>query len=178
MKLPIANCKHPLQLIFKTFYLISAFSLCHGLTGCSSGKFFQSTQPDYRAQFHAEPDQVWEIVTNLFQDFPKIKMDPQQRFLETDWNEGYSDRAFGLLGGGMIGGQWKKRAKYLVWVTPLAAEGSSARSELTEVRILSRLEERAPGGSQAYRWQRAPSQGKLESEVFNRIHELLKNPSI
>lgn len=139
-----------------------------GFAGCATLNF-QDAQPDYRARYPVPAERVWEAVVEAFDDLPQGTVDANQRVLETEWMEGYGERPFGPFGGGLMGAQWKRRLKILARVEPLGAQQA-------ELRLISRVEEKPPGGPRAYRWQRVPSNGKMEEEIAARVQKILAPP--
>lgn len=103
----------------------------------------------------------------VLKDLPIKKVDAGREKLETEWMEGWGARPFGPFRGGVLGGQWMRRMMLLVRLKPEDSGG-------TEIRLVSRIQEKAPGGTQATRWQPVPSEGKMEREIFERIERELR----
>jgi hypothetical protein len=158
----------PLRRIFDSLPVVLLAGTL-GLAGCATLNF-QDAQPDYRARYPVPAERVWEAVVKVFEDLPRGTVDANRRALETGWMEGYGERPFGPFGGGMMGGQWKRRLKILARVQPLDAAGS-------ELRLVTRVEEKPPGGPRAYRWERVLSSGEMEKEIFTRVQKILAPPS-
>lgn len=100
------------------------------------------------------------------EDLPVEESDAEKKRIETEWMEGWSRRPFGMFRGGVTGGQWKRRMKLIFQLIPLSGGG-------TELRLVSRVQEKAPGGTQAYGWRPAGSDGKMEKEIFSRTEAAL-----
>lgn len=122
----------------------------------------QTDSPDYRARYNAPPEKVWEAVVKVLGDLPIKEADAGRQTIETEWMEGWSHRPFGAFRGGIMGGQWKRRMQMVLRLRPGPDGG-------TEVRLISRVQEKPPGGTQAYRWKPVASDGKMEREIMGRI---------
>lgn len=146
--------------------LIYLYLVCLLFTACTSLEMLQPSQPAYQARFEASKETVWTAVSESMKSFPQKTADRDEGFIETKWVEGYSDRPFGVFEGGLTGGQWKRRIKLLIRVTPLGPDE-------TELKLISRVQEKAPGGTQAFQWRRVHSEGKLEEAIFQDIQEKL-----
>ena len=131
--------------------LIAFFSL----GGCVSRGDWKGPQPDYRMHYPAPPEAVWESLVRTVKDLPLQETDAEKMRMETEWMEGWSRRPFGAFRGGVMGGEWKRRVKLIFQLVPLSEGG-------TELRVVSRVQEKAPGGTQAYGWRPAGSDGKME----------------
>ena len=133
------------------------------LGGCASFRDGVTASPDYRAKFAAPPDKVWEALVDVLKDLPIKEADASRQRVETEWMEGWSERTLGAFGGGFMGNQWKKRVGFVARLLPAPGGG-------TELRLVSRVQEKTPGGTRAFRWQPVPSDGKMEKEIIQRIH--------
>ena len=82
--------------------------------------------------------------------------------LRTQWVKGWStNKTTGLL----LEGDWKERYRLLIKVID--------EQSRTYVSISAQVETKAPGGSQAYRWTRIPSDGAIEQEFLEKLERNL-----
>lgn len=152
-------------LTFKRCLVLLAFVLAS--SGCASFRDGAVASPDYRAKFAAPPEKVWEVLVDVLKDLPIKEADAVRRRVETEWMEGWSERTLGAFGGGLMGNQWKKRVGLVARLLPAPGGG-------TELRLVSRVQEKTPGGTRAFRWQPVPSDGKMEREIIQRVHSRLE----
>jgi hypothetical protein len=64
-------------------------------------------------------------------------------------------------------GSWQERYRLLIKVT---GEGNK-----TYVSVRTQVEEKAPGGSRAYRWNRISSDGTIERDFLEKLENILNN---
>ena len=90
--------------------------------------------------------------------------DKEKGVLETQWIKGWSKiRTSGLV----LEGRWQARYRLLVEV--------SGEQGKTYVSVYSLCEEKAPGGSRAYRWERTVSDGENEQAFLMKLEGILNN---
>ncbi len=132
-------------------------------TGCAStgGLRNMSAVSKY---FDNSTDVVWEAALQAAEGMPIKTKDKGKGVLETQWIKGWSKtRATGLV----LEGQWQARYRLLVEVT-----GGQGK---TYVSVHSLCEEKAPGGSKAYRWERTTSDGVAEQAFLKKLEDILNN---
>ncbi len=149
--------------MFKGWLMVLLF--CVLLSGCATIK---GPQPDFRAIYSYSFNQVSQATFDVLSEMPIESSSVKKGVIETQWFEGWSDRAFGAFGGGIVGGQWKRRVKIKALVTP---DGSAQ----SKVQLIIRVQEKAPGGTQANTWLRKRPDGTVSKRVFAQIEERL-NP--
>jgi len=134
------------------------------LSGCAStgGLRNMATVSKY---FDKNTDVVWNAVLQTAEGLPIKVKDKDKMVLETQWIKGWSKtRTTGLI----LEGQWQARYRLVVQVT-----GGQGK---TYVSVYSLCEEKAPGGSRAYRWERTTSDGDTEQAFLTKLEGILNNP--
>jgi hypothetical protein len=131
--------------------------------GCASTKALGAPQPEYSRVYKAGYDETWRGVRRALEELGIDIKEKKQASgdIETEWAYRESEKTMSLLDRGY----WKER--YKMYLSLLA------RGDATVVNIRSIAEEKAPGGAQAYRWIRKPSNGEVEEIVFNKIDKVL-----
>lgn len=132
-------------------------------TGCAStgGLRNMSAVSKY---FDNDTDAVWEAVLQAAEGLPIKTKDIEKGVLETQWIKGWSKtRTTGLI----LEGQWQARYRLFVQVT-----GGQSK---TYVSVRSLCEEKSPGGSRAYRWERTTSDGVTEQAFLKKVESILNN---
>ncbi|MFN3532872.1 MAG: hypothetical protein ACK41Q_10235 [Candidatus Brocadia sp.] len=114
--------------------------------------------------FDRDKDTVWNAVIQSVEGIPIEIQDKEKGFLKTRWVKGWSTkRTSGLL----LEGRWQERYRLLVKV--------AEEQNKTYVSINTQIEEKAPGGSRAYRWNRVASDGLIEQEFLEKLENILNN---
>ena len=114
--------------------------------------------------FDNDADVVWEAVLQAAEGLPIKTKDKEKGEVETQWIKGWSTtKTTGLL----LEGQWQARYRLFVQVT-----GGQGK---TYVSVYSLCEEKAPGGSRAYRWERTTSDGVTEQAFLKKLENILNN---
>ncbi len=117
--------------------------------------------------FDRDKNIIWDAVIQSIEGIPIEINDKENGFLKTQWVKGWSTkRSSGLL----LEGRWQER--YRLFVT------MSDKQNKTYVSIKTQFEEKAPGGSQAYRWNRIASDGTVEQEFLKKLENILSNQQI
>jgi hypothetical protein len=158
----------------KVFLIISLFFL----TGCSLFNRSSSYQSDYGATrtqsskhtrtFNDDFEYVWATVIMSLGDLPLDKINKEKGLIKTGWAEGYSQtrKARSVVTDRFLEDYWKERYRLTVTIS-----GNIMASSVT---VRCQLQQKARGGSAAYRWERVKSTGEIEEEVLRRIEELLE----
>lgn len=114
--------------------------------------------------FDKNTDVVWNAALQAAEGLPIKTKDKGKMVLETQWIKGWSKtRTTGLV----LEGQWQARYRLFVQVT-----GGQGK---TYVSVYSLCEEKAPGGSRAYRWERTVSDGATEQAFLTKLENILNN---
>src|SRR3990167_3171640 len=145
------------------FYsLLCSFSL---LAGCASMGGLEVAQPQYSRAYTAGHEEAWEGVTKTLEglDIDTKEINKATGEIETRWFCREGERFMGFV----KGGHWKERYKMRLTLV--------SRGDTTMVTIRSLVEEKRPGGSQAYRWTRKASTGEVEGLLFQEIDKALKS---
>ncbi len=133
-------------------------------TGCAARGRSLRNMATVSRYFDRDTDTVWDAVIQSAEGIPIEIQDKENGFLRTQWVKGWSaKRTSGLL----LEGKWQERYRLFVKVTN--------DQNKTYVSIHTQIEEKAPGGSQAYRWNRTPSDGMIEKEFLERLENILNN---
>ena len=151
-----------LILAYGTVILCMAF-IAGVFTGCAGtgGLRNMSSVSKY---FDNNTDVVWEAVLQAAEGMPIKTKDTEKGVLETQWIKGWSNiRTSGLV----LEGRWQARYRLLVEV--------SGEQGKTYVSVYSLCEEKAPGGSRAYRWERTVSDGENEQAFLMKLEGILNN---
>ncbi|MBM4053670.1 MAG: hypothetical protein FJ264_03130 [Planctomycetes bacterium] len=141
--------------------LIAAFFIT-GLAGCATdwgGRRNSSAISRYVA---GDAASAWEAVDQAIMGIRVKEKNVEKGFLITDWIKGYSTtRDMGLL----LEGRWQERYRLYITVVP--------EQDRTYLSVSSQVEEKAPGGSRAYRWERIPSNGMPEQMFLDKVEQIL-----
>lgn len=122
-------------------------------------------QPQYSRTYTVGYEEAWEGVTKMLEG---LEIDLKEANnatgeIETKWFLRQSDKVMGLA----WGGYWKERYKMRLTLV--------SRGDTTAVTIRSLVEEKRPGGSQAYRWTRKASTGEVEGLLFQELDKVLRS---
>ncbi|MFQ5965274.1 MAG: hypothetical protein ACE5KZ_13445 [Candidatus Scalinduaceae bacterium] len=94
------------------------------------------------------------------------KIDKEKGLVKTGWIEGWSQRKTrGILTDRFMDNYLKERHRIVLNI--------SGNNWISSVAVRCQIQERARGGSAAYRWERKQSTGKIEKEVLTRIEDIL-----
>ncbi|HHT9134849.1 MAG TPA: hypothetical protein ACFYD2_08095, partial [Candidatus Avalokitesvara rifleensis] len=105
-------------------------------------------------------DVVWDATIKMFEarQVELEKTDKGQGKIVTQWLYREGGKSMGVRGV-----PWEERHRLTLRIKD--------KGRVTEVSIYAIVEEKGPGGTQAYRWTRMESTGDLEREVLNAIGE-------
>lgn len=144
--------------------LLSVAMVIANFMGCATGSWSRRNMATVSRYFDHDKDTVWNAVIQSAEGIPIEIKDEENGFLKTQWIKGWSaKRTSGLL----LEGKWQERYRLFVKVTGVQNK--------TYVSINTQIEEKAPGGSQAYRWNRIPSDGIIEKEFLGKLENILNN---
>ncbi|HHT9132877.1 MAG TPA: hypothetical protein ACFYED_10385 [Candidatus Tripitaka californicus] len=118
-------------------------------------------QPQYSRAYTAGHEEAWEGVTKTLEGL-EIDLKEANKAtgeIETKWFLRQGEKVMGLA----WGGYWKMRRTLV------------SRGDTTVVTIRSLVEEKRPGGSQAYRWTRKTSTGEVEGLLFQELDKVLRS---
>jgi hypothetical protein len=157
----------------KILLIISLFFL----TGCTllgtSSRYqaqdnssVDSQSSKYTKTFNEDFEDVWSAVLMSLEDFPLDKINKEKGIIKTGWVEGFSQRkARSIMTDRLLDDYWKER--YLMTIR------ISGNNLISSVKVSCQVQEKARGGSAAYRWERKESAGEREEETLMRIEEIL-----
>ena len=146
-----------LVILLLSFALFTAI-----LTGCATQGFKHRSMAGVSHYFNADRNTVWNVIIQSAEGIPIEINDREKGVLRTHWVKGWSaNKTTGLL----LEGHWQERYRLLIKVI-------DEQSKIY-VSISAQVETKAPGGSQAYRWSRIPSDGAIEQEFLGKLENIL-----
>ncbi|ODS34742.1 MAG: hypothetical protein SCARUB_00002 [Candidatus Scalindua rubra] len=120
----------------------------------------------YTRTFNDGFEDVWSAVIMSLGDMPLDKIDKEKGIIRTDWVEGFSQRkARSIMTDRFLDDYWKERHRITINI--------SGSNLISSVKVRCQIQEKARGGSAAYRWERKKSTGEREEEALMRIEEIL-----
>jgi len=149
----------------RTFVLFSL--LVTPVAGCASAPKMPEVSSSYAAKIPVNADRAWIAAISQFQGLPIQNFDPDQKYFETTWMEGFSEKRGNVLRPLDRTGEKRQRMKIFLQVWPVDAQTSRV-SIRTQAEVGVR---KVMGG---YRWERVPSNGALERELIARVKKPLK----
>lgn len=157
----------------KILLIISLFFL----TGCTlpgtssryqaqDGSSVDSQSSKYTKTFNEDFEDVWSAVLMSLGDLPLDKINKEKGIIKTGWVEGFSQRkARSIMTDQFLDDYWKERYQMTIRI--------SGNNLINSVKVSCQVQEKARGGSAAYRWERKESAGEREEETLMRIEEIL-----
>ncbi|MCP4269857.1 MAG: hypothetical protein GY777_30510 [Candidatus Brocadiaceae bacterium] len=116
--------------------------------------------------FDSNFEHVWASVIMSLGEMPLDKIEKEKGLIRTDWIEGLSEKSSrSVLTNRFFEDYRKERYRLTFTIT-----GNLLRSS---VKIRCQVQEKARGGSAAYRWERVKSTGEREEEALMRLEEIL-----
>lgn len=132
--------------------------------GCATGGGGLRNMTGVSRYFDKDVNRVWDAATQAAEGIRIETKDKESGVLTTQWVKGWSTkRTTGLV----LEGQWQERYRLLIKIT--------GEQNKTYVSVKAQIEEKPPGGSQAYRWSRTTSDGTLEREFLQKVENILSN---
>ncbi len=120
----------------------------------------------YTKTFNEDFEDVWSAVIMSLGGLPLDKINKEKGIIRTGWLEGFSQRkARGIMTDRFLDDYWKERYRITFRI--------SGNNMISSVKASCQVQEKARGGSAAYRWQRNKSTGEREEEALMRIEEIL-----
>lgn len=146
------------------------------LSGCSlpgtpsyqsnNGLSHGSRSSQYTRTFSVDFETVWSAALVSLDGMPLEKIDKENGIIKTGWIEGWSQRkARSIMTNRFLDDYWKERHRLVI--------NLSRSNTVSSVTVKCQIQEKARGGSAAYRWERKPSTGEKEEETLTRIEEIL-----
>ena len=136
----------------------SSYQAYDGSTGSQSS--------NYTRTFNSDFEHVWASVIMSLGEMPLDKIDKEKGLVRTDWIEGFSEKSSrSALTDRFLHDYRKERYRLTFTIT-----GNLLRSS---VKVRCQVQEKARGGSAAYRWERVKSTGEREEEALMRLEEIL-----
>ena len=125
-----------------------------------------SQSSKYIKTFNEDFEGVWSAVLMSLGDLPLDKINKEKGTIRTGWVEGFSERkARSIVTDRLLGDYWKERYRITIKI--------SGNNLISSVKVGCQVQEKARGGSAAYRWERKKSTGEREEETLMRIEEIL-----
>ncbi len=142
--------------------LLSFTLFTAAFTGCATQGFKPRNMAGVSRYFDADKNTVWNAIIQSAEGMPVEINDREEGVLRTHWVKGWSaNKTTGLL----LEGHWQERYRLLIKVID--------EQSRIYVSISAQVETKAPGGSQAYRWSRIPSDGAIEQEFLGKLENNL-----
>ncbi|MFQ5686731.1 MAG: hypothetical protein ACE5GV_08735 [Candidatus Scalindua sp.] len=111
-------------------------------------------------------EDVWSAVLMSLGDLPLDKINKEKGIIKTGWVEGFSQRkARSIVTDRLLDDYWKERYRITFRI--------SGNNLISSVKVSCQVQEKARGGSAAYRWERKRSTGEREEDALMRIEEIL-----
>jgi len=144
--------------------LLSTALFTANFTGCATRSWGLRNMAAVSRYFDIDANTVWNAVIQSTEGIPVEIKNKEHGFLKTQWVKGWSTKkTTGLL----LEGSWQERYRLLIKLT--------GEQNKTYVSINAQIEEKAPGGSRAYRWNRIASDGTIEQEFLKKLENILNN---
>ncbi len=125
-----------------------------------------SHPPKYTKTFDVDFETVWSAVLVSLDGMPLDKIDKEKGIIKTGWVEGWSQKkARSVLTDRLLEDYWKERFRLIVEI--------SGNILISSITVRAQVQEKARGGSAAYRWERKKSSGEKEEGILTRIEEIL-----
>ncbi len=125
-----------------------------------------SQSSNYTWSFDSDFEHVWASVIMSLGELPLGKIDKEKGIVKTDWIEGFSEKSSrSVLTDRFLNDYRKERYRLTFNIS-----GNMLKSS---VKARCQVQEKARGGSAAYRWERVKSTGEREEEALLRIEEIL-----
>ena len=120
----------------------------------------------YTRTFNEDFEGVWSAVLMSLGALPLDKINKEKGIIKTGWVEGFSERkARSVVTDRLLDDYWKERYRVTIKI--------SGNNLISSVKVSCQVQEKARGGSAAYRWERKMSTGEREEETLMRIEEIL-----
>lgn len=130
--------------------------------GCATRRSELRNMATVSRYFDKDIDTVWDAVAQSVKGIPIEIKDKERGFLETHWVKEWSTKkTTGLF----LEENWQGRYRLLIKVI--------SEQNKSYVSINTQIEEKAPGGSRAFRWNRIASDGTLEQDFLKKLENIL-----
>ena len=124
-----------------------------------------SQSSKYIKTFNEDFEGVWSAVLMSLGDLPLDKINKEKGTIRTGWVEGFSERkARSIVTDRLLDDYWKERYRITIKI--------SGNNLISSVKVSCQVQEKARGGSAAYRWEKKKSTGEREEEALMRIEEI------
>lgn len=157
-----------LQLILLSI-LLSGCSLFGTSSSDRDQKGFLLNNPQsskYTRNFKVDFETMWSVVIVSLDGLPLKEIDKENGIVKTGWVEGFSQKkARGIITDRFKGDYEKERRFITVNI--------QSNGLVSTVTVKCRVQEKARGGSAAYRWERVASTGEREEEILAKIEKML-----
>ena len=120
----------------------------------------------YTKTFDVDFETVWSAVLASLDGMPLDKIDKEKGIIKTGWVEGWSQKkARSIVTDRFLDDYWKERFRLIVEI--------SGNILISSITVRAQVQEKARGGSAAYRWERKKSSGEKEEKLLTIIEEIL-----
>ena len=125
-----------------------------------------SQSSKYIKTFNEDFEGVWSAVLMSLEDLPLDVTNKEKGTIRIGWVEGFSERkARSIVTDRLLDDYRKERYRITIKI--------SGNNLISSVKVSCQVQEKARGGSAAYRWERKKSTGEREEETLMRIEEIL-----
>lgn len=133
--------------------------------GCATRRSGLRNMAAVSRYFDRDVNTVWDAVIQSVKGIPIEIKDKEQGFIKTHWVKDWSaKKTTGLF----LEESWQGRYRLLIKVT--------SEQNKSYVSINTQIEEKAPGGSRAFRWKRITSDGTIEQDFLKKVENVLSSP--
>ncbi|MBI3323791.1 MAG: hypothetical protein HYZ92_00740 [Candidatus Omnitrophica bacterium] len=138
--------------------LVAGGALLAGVMPARAGLLPQAQDPAVERRISAPQETVWQAALKVMAPLGLSRQDRGRGFLASDWVETIGAKTQGLL----TRSPSRRRSRYRVALQP--------DGQATRLIVRALVEERSPGGSRAFRWERA----KPDEQQLARVADLVE----
>lgn len=136
------------------------------LNGCVSGGWGRRNMTTVSRYFPNDMDTVWESIYIALEGIEIEESDRERGVIVTQWIERWSaSKDMGLL----LEGRWHERYRLRITL-----ENKEGKKDKTYVSVSTQMEDKPPGGSRAYRWNRITSDGTIEQSFLRKLEDIIR----
>lgn len=159
--------KGSLHILQQSTVMLLALLFLTQVSGCATGGWWGKRNISAVSRyFDEDATAVWDALNQAVQGISVDMQNKEEGTIVTEWVKGKSSgKKMGLL----LEGRWHIRYRLFIKMDPQQDGGR------TYVSVNSQVEEKAPGGSRAFRWERTTSGGVIEKFFLDKLERILKN---
>ncbi len=130
------------------------------------GRSKGSQSSNYKRTYNSNFEHVWASVIMSLGAMPLDRIDKERGIVRTGWLEGFSEKSSrGILTDRFLNDYRKERYRLSFTIT--------GNLLVSSVKVRCQVQEKARGGSAAYRWERIMSTGEREEDALMRLEKIL-----